>query len=93
MAFSRNPTGRSEQSDAQGLRRSPLTEATNTKTTGAAQGDKQMKSKARTALIIAGIAIAILIAGGIDNDYQSQRTTERESCSWITTPDGKSVCR
>lgn len=52
-----------------------------------------MKRKARTALIIAGIAIAILIAGGIDNDYQSQRTAEREGCSWITTPDGKSVCR
>lgn len=45
MAFSRNPTGRSEQSDAQGLRRSPLTEATNTKTTGAAQGEKQNETQ------------------------------------------------
>lgn len=52
-----------------------------------------MKRKARTALIIAGIAIAALIAGGIDNDYAAQRSQERPTCNWITTPGGVSVCR
>lgn len=52
-----------------------------------------MKCKARTALIIAGLAIAALIAGGIDNDYATQKSQEREGCSWITTPDGTSVCK
>lgn len=52
-----------------------------------------MKSKARTALIVAGLAIAALLAGGIDNDFSEQRSQERKDCNWITTPDNTSVCK
>ena len=51
-----------------------------------------MKKKARITLIIAGLAAAILLAGKIDNDFESQKNTPRETCNWITTPDGTSRC-
>lgn len=52
-----------------------------------------MKRKARNALIIAGIILAALIVGGMDNDYEAQHNSERETCNWITTPDGAGACR
>jgi len=52
-----------------------------------------MKHKARTALIVAGLIAAMLLAGKVDNDYAEQKNTPRESCSWITTADGVSRCK
>jgi hypothetical protein len=52
-----------------------------------------MKHKARTALIVAGLIAAMLLAGKVDNDYAEQKNTPRESCSWITTADGVSKCK
>ena len=52
-----------------------------------------MKKTARTLLIIAGLATAILLAGKIDNDTAEQKSQPRETCNWITTPDGAGVCR
>lgn len=52
-----------------------------------------MKKKARTALIVAGLIAAMLLAGKVDNDYAEQKNTPRESCSWITTADGVSRCK
>lgn len=52
-----------------------------------------MKKKARTALIIAGLILAILLAGKIDNDTAEQKNQPRQNCTWVTTPDGAGVCR
>lgn len=52
-----------------------------------------MKKKARTTLIIAGLIMAILLAGKIDNDTAEQRNQPRQDCTWITTPDGAGSCR
>ena len=52
-----------------------------------------MKHKARTALIVAGLIAAMLLAGKVDNDYAEQKNTPREACNWITTPDGMSACK
>lgn len=52
-----------------------------------------MKQKARKALIIAGLILAVLIAGKLDNDYTEQHNTPREGCTQITTADGTGVCR
>ena len=52
-----------------------------------------MKQNARTTLIIAGLILAILLAGKIDNDYAEQHNTPREGCTQITTADGAGVCR
>ena len=52
-----------------------------------------MKQKARTALIIAGLILAILLAGKIDNDTAEQKNQPRQNCTWVTTPDGAGACR
>ena len=52
-----------------------------------------MKKKARTTLIIAGLIMAILLAGKIDNETAEQKNQPRQSCTWITTPDGAGTCR
>lgn len=52
-----------------------------------------MKTKLKATLTAAALIAAALIAGGIDNDYQEQRSQERTECHWITTPDGTSFCR
>lgn len=51
-----------------------------------------MKSKVRNTLIIAGLILAALIVGGIDNDYEAQHGSEKTTCNWITTPDGMGRC-
>ena len=52
-----------------------------------------MKKKARTTLIIAGLIMAILLAGKIDNETAEQKNQPKQNCAWITTPDGAQVCR
>lgn len=52
-----------------------------------------MKKKARTALIIAGLIAAMLLAGKIDNDTAEQKNAPRTTCNQITTPDGAGACR
>lgn len=52
-----------------------------------------MKKKARITLIIAGLIMAILLAGKIDNDTAEQKNQLRQNCTWITTPDGAGTCR
>ena len=95
---------RSEQSDAQGLRRSPQSETAKNKQhkqeasaprlRGAKRpGENKMKKKARTTLIIAGLIMAILLAGKIDNETAEQKNQPRQDCTWITTPDGAGTCR
>ena len=57
------------------------------------QEKNKMKKKARTTLIIAGLIMAILLAGKIDNDTAEQNNQPRQNCTWITTPDGAGSCR
>ena len=52
-----------------------------------------MKHKARTALIVAGLIAAMLLAGKIDNDTAKQKNAPRTTCNQITTPDGAGACR
>lgn len=57
------------------------------------QENTKMKQKARTTLIIAGLILAILLAGKIDNDTAEQKNQPRQNCTWVTTPDGAGACR
>lgn len=104
-AFSRNPTGGSKQ-ERRARIEAVATYRIQTKTNKPknrkqalrdrgeqSDQEKQMKRKARNALIIAGIILAALIVGGMDNDYEAQHNSERETCNWITTPDGAGACR
>jgi hypothetical protein len=89
QAFSRNPTEKRAE------RRARI-EAVATKRNGkhkTKKGENKMKQKARTTLIIAGLILAILLAGKIDNDTAEQKNQPRQSCTWVTTPDGAGACR
>lgn len=52
-----------------------------------------MKQKIVAITSIATLIIAALIVGGIDNDYEEQRSNERQGCQQITMPDGTGFCR
>ena len=89
-AFSRTPTERSEQERRAGIEavagRAELKNKKHNK-------GQQMKQKIITIASIATLIIAALIVGGIDNDYEEQRSTERQGCQQVTTPDGTGFCR
>lgn len=103
QAFSRNPTEkRAERRARIEAVAKKRTENTNNKNRKQAlrdcgeQSDQEinkMKQKARTTLIIAGLILAILLAGKIDNDTAEQKNQPRQNCTWVTTPDGAGACR
>lgn len=74
------------------MRRPPRTESTNTNNRKTKEKN-EMKKKARTALIVAGLIAAMLLAGKIDNDTAEQKNAPRTTCNQITTPDGAGACR
>lgn len=90
MTFSRNPTGRSEQ-ERRARIEAVATHGTHQHKQNQNKGE-EMKSKVRNTLIIAGLILAALIVGGIDNDYEAQHGSEKTTCNWITTPDGMGRC-
>lgn len=89
-AFSRNPTERSEQERRAGIEAVASKAELKNKQHNKGQ---QMKQKIITIASIATLIIAALIVGGIDNDYEEQRSTERQGCQQITMPDGTGFCR
>lgn len=103
QAFSRNPTEKRAERRARieavatkrnGKNKQHKQEASAPRLRGTKRpGENKMKKKARTTLIIAGLIMAILLAGKIDNDTAEQKNQPRQNCTWITTPDGAGSCR